>query len=480
MDQKEDKNTKKAKFPNIERTFFKNIRSTRLTELPVSLSVIVGDLPVELVNISESGLAFKTSEQLIEGKEYEILIRHKDLTLHKDHIKISWIRKENNMNLVGGAYSASQIGEDILSWIEKLGPIQSRIQHDSFDLDPVFCHLTLRIREFLKKSKKELDEIESVAKIQSWQSQSSLRTAIDVVIADPFVHQLKLFSKELDQYFSKNFTKEVKQKLIQFFRDEVGEYYASSNFIGRALKKPLGYAGDYEMMNQVYRNQYEGGSLFEYLIHKYGVNEDAAYSIRYRKGYFRRHIEKISEGKTNVYIASLACGPAQEVVEFLEGLQPSNPCQYTFVLIDQDQVALLNAKRNITEVVIKRKLDVQAYFLPVSVKDILEQREEAEALKDFRFDLMYSAGLYDYLTQPVAKILTTHIYELVADKGLLILGNFHPRNPSKTIKELSSDWKLIHRDETQMFDLISNLVVADKKMHFDDLEIDCFLEVTKK
>jgi extracellular factor (EF) 3-hydroxypalmitic acid methyl ester biosynthesis protein len=107
----------------------------------------------------------------------------------------------------------------------------------------------------------------------------------------------------------------------------------------------------------------------------------------------------------------------------------------------------------------------------------LKTRTEAKLLTELRFDLIYTAGLYDYLTQPVAQILTHQLSLLVKSHGHLIIGNFHPNNPTKTISELVADWRLIHRSRDEMIQLTKMVSYQDYVLNIDELEIDWFLEV---
>ena len=47
-------------------------------------------------------------------------------------------------------------------------------------------------------------------------------------------------------------------------------------FIHRTYAKPLGYPGDYEMMNMICRNAFEGGSLFAKLVNAYLLDQAPA------------------------------------------------------------------------------------------------------------------------------------------------------------------------------------------------------------
>lgn len=52
--------------------------------------------------------------------------------------------------------------------------------------------------------------------------------------------------------------------------------------ISRAYTKPLGYAGDYQVMNLIFRNAYEGRTVFSRVINKLFVEESIAEGARAR------------------------------------------------------------------------------------------------------------------------------------------------------------------------------------------------------
>ena len=264
-----------------------------------------------------------------------------------------------------------------------------------------------------------------------------------------------------------------------FFKKSLGDYFISATFTGRAFHKPRGYAGDYEMMNQIYRNAPEGDSLFQKIVHMYGINETSSISVRLRKDYLKKKITALLSQEGKIVVGSLACGPAREVVELLSELTQKEISRFTFVLMDQDHHALLNAQRNILKVIRSRSLECDIHLLPLSVKQILESSEESNALNQVKFDLLYTAGLYDYLPQTVAKNLTTIISQTVKDSGELIIGNFHPDNPTKTISDLVADWRLIHRNHDQMRDLVGNTNLKKLDFYLDEVQVDLFLIARK-
>ena len=94
-------------------------------------------------------------------------------------------------------------------------------------------------------------------------------------------------------------------------------------FIRRALKKPLGYAGDYEMMNMLYRpSQNEGTSLFAKVLNLCAATEVAARAninrISFLGERLRSAVRRVrQEGGTRARICSVGCGPAREIETLL-------------------------------------------------------------------------------------------------------------------------------------------------------------------
>ena len=91
-------------------------------------------------------------------------------------------------------------------------------------------------------------------------------------------------------------------------------------------------------------------------------------------------------------------------------------------------------------------------------------------------DLIYSVGLIDYFDDPFVVKLLNSIYGLLRPGGRVVLGNFHPRNPSKMLMEAVLQWKLIHRDEADMNRLFrASLFGQDcSEIFFEDAQVNLF------
>jgi extracellular factor (EF) 3-hydroxypalmitic acid methyl ester biosynthesis protein len=96
-----------------------------------------------------------------------------------------------------------------------------------------------------------------------------------------------------------------------------------------------------------------------------------------------------------------------------------------------------------------------------------------------QFDCIYSMGLFDYLTPPVAKAVLGKLYQLLNSGGEMVIGNFHVSNPSKYYMEYWLDWVLYYRTEDDFMDLLGDVSTADVNVSFEDTGSQMFLQVTK-
>jgi len=452
------------------------------SEIYKQINVKIGDITAALQNISDTGVALFSEVKFDANEEKTMSISMtEDYTLQLKG-RVIWQRPEGQGYMCGFHFNNQYLTEGFLEAFAHVIDIKNAVNTEVetyLGLNHDFRNLTYEIKMYLESVKSKLDQLEQKINVSSASVKNSYKEVIKATFEKPFVDQVKLYSKKLDQLFTSFKDKEVKHRHKMFFREQVGPYYTNNPFIGRALVKPRGYAGDYEMMNQIYRDNYEGNNFFEILMHRYGINESSSNSVKYRRGYLCDKIMSLSKGKSHFTFGSVASGPAQEVLEFLSKVTPEDSSRYSIFLIDQDIEALLNAKRNCYEKILSRDLKCKIEFVPVAVKQIIEQAPEAEILKQIKFDFVYTAGLYDYLTQPVAQILTKNVLDLVQPDGHMIIGNFHPNNPTKTISELVADWKLIHRNEEDMEGLVALAQVKKTSIHHDPERIDLFLEIYK-
>lgn len=216
----------------------------------------------------------------------------------------------------------------------------------------------------------------------------------------------------------------------------------------RNYEKPRGYAGDAVMMDLIYGLSKEvvAAELDELgeEVYRYTSGSPACRAVRYRRKLLSKYIDAAcAESGKNTNILSLACGHLREA-EIAKELAAKNFS--SFIAFDQDAESLKVVADDYGKYGVKATQG--------SVKNIITGRKKFESGS---YDLVYSAGLYDYLSQDVAIRLTRNILEAVRPGGKLLLANFLPNIPDVGYMESLMDWWLIYRSDEEMKELTSEL-----------------------
>jgi len=114
-------------------------------------------------------------------------------------------------------------------------------------------------------------------------------------------------------------------------------------FARRTYTKPLGYAGDYEMVNMIMRDRPEGESLFAKILHTWFVRQQPARAHRNRIDYLVGRItEAALRGKAagrRAEIFNMACGPASEVQRFIAESELRGAPEFTLLDFNEETLA---------------------------------------------------------------------------------------------------------------------------------------------
>ena len=227
-------------------------------------------------------------------------------------------------------------------------------------------------------------------------------------------------------------------------------------FMYRTFQKPLGYAGDYEMVNMMIRDPCEGGSVFAKILNIYFLDTAPVIAHRNRIVSLRQMLaeETCRAIRSNrpARIFNLGCGPAQEVQDFLSQSDLSQQAQFT--LVDFNTETLTHLDTVLSEIKRRHQRTAPVQLIKKSVAQLLKEAAKpasAYALQDH--DFVYCAGLFDYLPDHVCRRLMDVLYEMLIPGGLLVVTNVHPSNPNRSWMEYSVDWNLFYRDDRQLLSL---------------------------
>lgn len=230
--------------------------------------------------------------------------------------------------------------------------------------------------------------------------------------------------------------------------------------VERAYGKPLGYPGDYLVMQLCYDNAFEGDTVFAKVFHKIFVQHPMSTSLTTRKNYVveqlaREHtrlLEQDPHGELSV--TSIGCGPAREVGEYIE-----QRGQWTgamrFRLFDQEERTLELAYLGAHGRLVASGCRGQVQCFNLSFGQLVKQRSLLSGAGPQH--LIYSTGLFDYLAPRTAQALIAALYEALREGGLLLIGNAAGPSEEFFCPEFILDWSLIYRTREQMCELAAQL-----------------------
>ena len=101
-----------------------------------------------------------------------------------------------------------------------------------------------------------------------------------------------------------------------------------------------------------------------------------------------------------------------------------------------------------------------------------------------RYDLVYCAGLFDYLHDQVCKRLMSILYNLLAPGGLLVVTNvtdaMNSSRPFRYSLEYLLDWNLVYRNARQAETLVPENFPADSvSIISENTGVNVFIQVRK-
>jgi len=211
-------------------------------------------------------------------------------------------------------------------------------------------------------------------------------------------------------------------------------------FTSHSVKRPRGYPGDALLLDWIYRDfrllkqpapNTEASSLYREVI-----KMSAAEAVRWRRQRLADIIDETAARTPNARVLAVAAGHLREA-DLSVALQRGRIGEV--VALDQDEESLAEVERRYT-----------ASGMPVTtvkapIRDVIAGR-----YKVADFDLIYSAGLYDYLAEPVAEKLTSTLWRGLKPGGTLVLTNFLEGAKDRGWMEAMMDWWLIFRTHEQI------------------------------
>ena len=231
---------------------------------------------------------------------------------------------------------------------------------------------------------------------------------------------------------------------------------------GFAFLKPNGYAGCFEIIDRIYKCHHtENPRLYNW--DRYFQSCWAPQAVRNRKDYFISLICSLLEKDSPLSILNVASGPCRDVLELFKKEKNS---VITMHCVDQDSKAI-NYAKNLCETY-KSNL-------------VFHERNALLFKPQQKFNLVWAAGLFDYLHDDLFIALTKRLIKYAAPDGQIVIGNFSDKNPTRAYMEFM-DWMLYHRSANDLSNLAvqAGLTLDQISIHSEPLGVNLFLHINKR
>jgi extracellular factor (EF) 3-hydroxypalmitic acid methyl ester biosynthesis protein len=434
----------------------------------------------ELFDVSQSGVAFEWTDAtpITEGTEFEELVVHFDqYEAYRGRAKVSSLRRNATTTLVGVSLLDTLMNiEDVLQlrdvkWDASAATAKLRLLEAPWKIEGQheFKALIAELRLFLEDGEAQFRSLEASLPwhVVNGDQESPARNALITRIRSEFSQDVVQISAQIDTAL-RLAGRNDRDALREYSLRHLHDYLMQVPWMHRARHKPLGYAGDYEVMNHVYSRHFSGNTLFAKALNLALTWTPAAEAVRTRKDLLKARIEELinsAEPGKKTRILSIAAGPAQEIFEVLQEREDL-PGPLEIVLFDQDKRALSYSYGRLKRVISSRWAGrVQLVHLHDSIKRLL--RGASVFSGQGTFDAVIACGLFDYLQLLSAVSLSRNLYSLVAPGGTLYIGNMVPTNPSRWFMELHLDWFLVYRERSELLDM-ARMAAPDSKLQLLD------------
>jgi extracellular factor (EF) 3-hydroxypalmitic acid methyl ester biosynthesis protein len=306
-----------------------------------------------------------------------------------------------------------------------------------------------------------------------------LREDIFHELATPFIEKIKSYFDDLEEE-ALQVDAELASTHRAFAQTALHPLMLRAPFVFRTYTKPLGYAGDYQMVNQMMDDPRQGPSTYFQIVNAAFLQAAAAVAHRNRIDILVKYLTRLADAARVAgrpfRILNIGCGPAIEVQRFLETYP--NPEVLSFELVDFSEETLAWTRTKLSAITSRLGKDVSIRYVHDSVHQLLKRRAEFSSTNAREFDAVYCAGLFDYLSNKVCSRLISHFVERTRPGGTLLVTNVHACNPDRMfVMEHLLEWYLIYRDETSIESLLP-MRVGNRKIYADETGVNVFAEAT--
>ncbi len=339
--------------------------------------------------------------------------------------------------------------------------------------------LISEMRSFLAETSRWVDQAELSGSLPRG-ADGKLREDIFYDLATPIMNKVNEFLIRLEGEAGKVSPEESVQHRTHA-QVSLHPFLLRAPFVYRTFAKPLGYAGDYEMVNQILGDPRQGPSAYFQIVNTVFLKCAVAEAHRNRIEILVKYLDNVAieakKLKRPVRVLNIACGPAIEIQKFITTNQ--NPSLIDFTLLDFNQTTLDHVQSKIDSIIKAKNLDVSTHYIHDSVQDLLKKSIRNKSVSDNeKYDFIYCAGLFDYLSDKVCSRLIEYFSNYTRSGGKILYTNVHLNNPQKNGMAHLLEWHLIYRNEESFAKLHQTIPIVKSYIYTDTTSVNIFGELT--
>lgn len=217
----------------------------------------------------------------------------------------------------------------------------------------------------------------------------------------------------------------------------------------RCFHKPMGYPGDFEIMNAFYDHVPKGADTYARLVDLLGLMAGRPVSARMHR--VTEELERLTASmpdQQHFHVMSVGAGPAREFKRYFENGSGEGK-GFSITLVDPEEKALECAIKNIYSSIRTGISSVMVAGMNTSFTEMLRPQSTFRHLPPQ--DFIYSAGLTDYLNPKLTRSLIKKLYEKVKPGGSVLIGNVtDAADGMYWSAEYAVDWTMYFRNKAEM------------------------------
>lgn len=244
----------------------------------------------------------------------------------------------------------------------------------------------------------------------------------------------------------------------------------------RAREKPHGYAGDFEMLDQIADDRISE-ELLPGAFDRYFQNQAAPKAVRNRTRLIADRIVELARAANGssdaaIKICSVGSGSAPDIRRAVEQLNSDQAQRLDIHLFDLDPKALAFAEEKL------RSLNVRSQSHRVNLFRLAKLPRLTELLSDST--LIFCSGLFDYLTHADAVAMLQAFWSQLVREGQLLAFNF-AEHSSRAYMEWFGNWYLEYRDVEAMHRMAVEVGWRDSDydVHVEPENVNLFIAAQK-